>query len=159
RAARRRTARTSRGSGSRRRSWRSGGERAREIAGEVLLVRLERATADLEQLRVPQQALDRELGAVAPAAEDLHGVVGDLLPDRGGEQLRGVGAAAVRPVGPDAPGDVIDQAARRLRLGIRLGNVALDLSVLRNRLAERAALDAVAQHDREAPVGDAEAHC
>ena len=52
---------------------------AREIAGHVLLVRLERAAADLEQLRVTQQALDRELGAIAVAAEHLHGIVGDLL--------------------------------------------------------------------------------
>src|SRR5262249_28755428 len=45
-----------------------------EIARDVLLVRLERAAADLEKLGVAQETLDLELVAVAPPAEDLHGV-------------------------------------------------------------------------------------
>src|SRR4029453_2907827 len=103
-------------------------EGAHEIAGQVLLVGLERPAPDLEQLRVAQQALDGELGAVPPAAQPLPRVVGDLLPDRSGEELGGVGADAVPLARADLARDRIDQAARRFGAGIGFSDVALDLA-------------------------------
>src|SRR4051794_15026667 len=64
---------------------------AREVARDVLLVRFERAAADLDELGVAEELFDAEFGAVAVAAEDLDRGVGDFLGGGGGEQLGGVG--------------------------------------------------------------------
>ena len=119
---------------------------------------LDGAAADLDQLGVAEELLDAELGAVAPAAEDLDRGVGDLLGGGGGEQLGGVGADPVAVVGAGGGRDRVDQGADGLDLGVALAQVALDLAVLVQRLAERLALGAVAQHDVEAALRDAEAH-
>src|SRR5262245_5264319 len=52
---------------------------ARQVARDVLLVRLDRAAADFHQLRVAPQALDPVLSDVAIAAKHLDRAVGDLL--------------------------------------------------------------------------------
>ena len=118
----------------------------RQILGDVLLVRFQRAAADLEQLGVAPQALDDVLAHVAVAAEHLDGAVGDLLADAGGEELGAVGVDAVAVAVEVEPARrVVDVAARRLVLGVGLGDVALDLAVLADRHAERLALVGVAR--------------
>ena len=52
---------------------------ARQVARDVLLVRFERAAADLHQLGVAPELLDAILGAVAVAAEHLDRGIGDFL--------------------------------------------------------------------------------
>src|SRR5687768_2659180 len=106
----------------------SGREGAQQLLGQVLLVRLEGASPDLEQLRVPEETLHLVLRAVPPSAEDLHRVVGDLLAHRSREQLRRVGAHPVAPVVARLAGDRVDERARSLRLRVALGEVALDLT-------------------------------
>jgi hypothetical protein len=66
-----------------------------EILRDVLLVRLDGAAADLEELRVAPEALDRVLAAVARAAHHLHRVVRAHLADGRREELGRVGADAV----------------------------------------------------------------
>src|SRR5262249_6338615 len=126
--------------------------------GDVLLVRLERAATDLEQLRVAEEALHLVLAAISPAAEHLHRVVGDLLPDRRGEELRGVGAQAIPRARADPARDRVDQRPRRFGLGVALTDVALDLTMFGDALPERSPIDRVARHDLDAAVRDAEAH-
>src|SRR5215217_1137713 len=66
-------------------------------SGDDEFLDLVRALVDLRDLRVPHVALDRVLGDVAVAAEDLHGLDRDRHGGVGGEELghRGV-LAAVR---------------------------------------------------------------
>jgi ABC-type hemin transport system ATPase subunit len=67
---------------------------AGEVARHVLLVRLERAAADLEQLRVAPQPLDVVLAHVAVAAEHLDRPVGDVLGHGRAVELHAVGVEA-----------------------------------------------------------------
>jgi len=129
-----------------------------QVARDVLLVRLEGAAADLDQLGVAPELLDAVLRAVAVAAEDLDRRVGDLLGRGRAEQLRGVGAHAVARGRRHRRGDAVDQRAHRLDLRVRLAEVALDLAVLVDRLAEAVALLRVPRHRLEAALADAEAH-
>src|SRR5215831_3685785 len=73
------------------------GQRAdpREIPRDVLLVGLDGAAADLEQLGVAPQSLDLVLADVAVAAEHLDRAVGDLLAHRRAEELDAVRVDAV----------------------------------------------------------------
>src|SRR5262245_44112986 len=117
---------------------------------------LERAAADLVELGVAQEALDLVLLRVAVAAEHLHGIVGDTLGGRSGEELGRVGTEAIAALGRYTRGLAVKQAAGRLGLGVGLADVALDLTELGNRLAERVPLRRVAHHGVHAAVGDAE---
>ena len=63
----------------------------RKVTRDVLLMRLERPTADFEQLGVAPEALNVVFCHVPVAAHDLHGGGGDLLGRR-----RSVGLHAVR---------------------------------------------------------------
>ena len=63
------------------------GQALGEVADHVLVVALERAAADLEELRVAPELLDLVLRDVAVAAVDLDRGVGDVLGD--GRRLPG----------------------------------------------------------------------
>ena len=67
----------------------------RQIPRQVLVVGLERAAADLEQLGVAPEPLDHVLAHVAVAAQHLDRRVGGALAGLGGEQLGGVGVDAL----------------------------------------------------------------
>src|SRR5512139_1510009 len=85
----------------------------RQVLGHVLVVGLEGAAADLEQLGVAPQALDDVFAHVAVAAEDLDGAVGDLLADAGGEELGAVGVDPVAVVVEvELAGGLVHVAAR-----------------------------------------------
>src|SRR4029453_17100295 len=84
----------------------------RQVARDVLLVRLDRAAADLEQLRVAPQPLHPVLPDVAVAAEHLDRAVGDLLGHRRAEQLDTVGVdARARPRQGERRGNLAAVAA------------------------------------------------
>ena len=68
--------------------------RQEDLARDHEALDLRGALVDLEQLRVAHQLLDRVLLDVAVAAEDLHGVGGDLHRRVGGEALRVASDAA-----------------------------------------------------------------
>ena len=67
--------------GGRRLSLDARGQALGEVADHVLVVALERAAADLEELRVAPELLDLVLRDVAVAAVDLDRGVGDVLGD------------------------------------------------------------------------------
>src|SRR4029450_2641772 len=109
---------------------------ARQVAGDVPLVRLDGAAADLEQLGVAPQTLHAILADVAVAAEHLDGAVGDLLRHRRAEQLDAVRVHAIpRRRQLERAGDLVDVAAPRHEGGAGGGDVALDLAGLVDRLA------------------------
>ena len=66
-----------------------------QVSRDILLMRLERSTTDLEELGVSPQALHVVFTDVAVAAHDLHGSVGDLLGRRRGEEFDTVGIEAL----------------------------------------------------------------
>src|ERR687889_510746 len=101
---------------------------------------LERSAADLDQFCVAPKLLDPVLRAVAVAAEHLDRVVGHVLRGRRREELRGIGAETISASRTDGAGDVIDQRAHRFDLRVAVADVALDLAVLVERLAESFAL-------------------
>lgn len=110
----------------------------------------QRAAADLEQLRVTPQALDRVLAAVAGAAHHLHRPVGDGLAHRRGEQLGRVGQHARVVVGADLARGVVGEALGGLGHRVAFGDVPLHLTELGDGLAERAALERVVVPQLEA---------
>src|SRR5262249_5091029 len=111
--------------------------RARQVARDVLLVRLDGAAADLEQLRVAPQALDAILADVAVPAEDLDRAVGHLLRHGGAEELDAVRVDARAGSGQvERRGDLVDVAPTGHEAGIGVGDVALDLPELVDRLPE-----------------------
>src|SRR5690606_9406772 len=124
---------------------------AGQVLGDVLLVGLQRAAADLQQLGVAPQALDHVLSHVAVAAQDLNRRVGDLLAHGGRDQLDPVRVdAAAGPLQVHAPGGVVDVGPGRLPGRVAAPDVALDLPEVADRAPERLALVGVAAHDLQA---------
>src|SRR5665647_2090661 len=68
----------------------------RQVTGDHQPLDLARAFVDLRDLRVAEVPLDRVLGHVAIAAEDLDRLARSLVRDVGCEQLRHRGLLAVR---------------------------------------------------------------
>ena len=59
--------------------WSAQDRHAPQIAGDVLLVRLNRTSANLQQFRVAPQPLDMVLADVAVPTQHLDGTVRDVL--------------------------------------------------------------------------------
>src|SRR5207247_10780441 len=92
-----------------------------------------RALVDLRDLRVAHVALDRVLADVPVAAEDLHRVGGDGHGDVAALELRH--RRRFRELGPvdavvDHLTETVEQPARRLALGLHVGELRLDELVL-----------------------------
>src|SRR5688572_32958270 len=105
-----------------------------KVLRQVLVVRLERAAADLEQLGVAPEPLDHVLAHVAVAAEHLDRGVGDALADLRGDELGGVGVGALAGLGEvDASRGVVHVVACGAPFRVSLREVALDLAVLADR--------------------------
>src|SRR5579883_2502037 len=102
------------------------------------------ALADDHERRVAVVALDAELLHVAVAAEDAHGLEGDLLADLGGEELRHARLEVAALAAVLHRGRLADEEPRRLDLGGHVGELELDRLVLADGLAERPALLRVA---------------
>src|SRR5690606_22346853 len=131
----------------------------REIARHVLVVRIDGAAADLEELGVTIEPLDLVLSRVAVAAEDLDGAVGDVLSHRGAEELHAVRVEPMAgPIERHLGCREIGVGASGHELGVALGDVALDLAVLTELLPEALSVTGVSVHDLDAAPGDAEAH-
>src|SRR5438045_8921915 len=93
----------------------------RQIAGDVLLVRLDRAAADLQQLGVAPPPLHLILADGAVAAEHLDRAVGDVLGYRRAEQLDAVGIDAVAAaLEAQVSGGLVDVRAARHPRGVRV---------------------------------------
>src|SRR5207248_1145216 len=116
---------------------------------------LRRPLGDGHEARVAPKALDRELGDVAVAAEDLHRLPGDPLGDLGGEQLGHRRLAhAISPI--EEPGRAPHRGARRLDLRRHARELEFDGLELRDRLAELLALPGVLERRLERRLGDAD---
>src|SRR5437773_5160934 len=77
-----------------------------QIPSDILLMRLERAAADLDQLGVAPELFDSVFAAVAVAAEHLDRSIGNFLGGGRGEQLGGIGAEPVAVIGADGRSDL-----------------------------------------------------
>ena len=114
-----------------------------QLARDDELQDLAGALVDAQEARIAEQLLDGVFLDVAVAAVDLQHAVGDAAERLGGEVL-----AAGRLLG-DAPSvdiiarDALDHCARRQRLGLAVGEHALDQLELRDRPAELLALGRV----------------
>mmetsp|Transcript_16858 Transcript_16858/g.47965 ORF Transcript_16858/g.47965 Transcript_16858/m.47965 type:complete len:270 (-) Transcript_16858:669-1478(-) len=131
----------------------------RQVADHVLVVRLVCAPPDLQQLRIPPQALNVVLTHVAVAAHDLDGTVGHVLAHRAAVELHAVGVQAVAGgVQVEVAGRLVDVAAARLVLRVGLGDEALHLPEAVEVGAERLPLPRVLVHLLDASAGDPQAH-
>src|SRR3954471_2582555 len=109
---------------------------AQEGAGDDEPLDLARALVDLGDLRVAVVALGRELLRVAVAAEHLDRLAGLAAGHRAREQLRLRALDAVRPAGLLEARRTPDQRARRLDLGLHVGQLVLDRLEAGDRAAE-----------------------
>src|SRR3954453_17343109 len=100
---------------------------------------LARALVDLGDLRVAVVALGRELLRVAVAAEHLDRLAGPLPRDAAREQLRLRALDRVRPARLLQARGAPDERARRLDLGLHVGELLLDRLEAADRPAERVA--------------------
>src|SRR5262249_46395191 len=125
------------------------GSLPKQGAGDDEALDLARALVDLRDLGVAVVALRRELLRVAVAAEDLDRLAGRPARDGGGEQLRLRPLDAVRAPGLLQPRRAPRQGARRLDLGLHVGELLLDRSEPPDRAAERVALLGIAGRQLE----------
>src|SRR5580765_1233910 len=112
------------------------------LAGDHEALDLVRALVDLRDLGVAHHPLDGVLLDVAVAAENLHRVGGDVHRHIGAVELRHRrDLGQVGPLGAlvDQLAALVEQATRRLALGLHVGEHPRDQLVLRDRLAHRLA--------------------
>src|SRR3954447_8502780 len=129
---------------------------AQEGAGDDEPLDLARALVDLGHLGVAVVALGRELLRVAVAAEDLDRLAGLAAGDGAREQLRLRALDAVRPSGLLEPRRAPDQRARRLDLGLHVGQLVLDRLKAGDRPAEGRPLARVAGRQLQGGLRDAD---
>src|SRR3954452_22669272 len=101
---------------------------------------LARALVDLGDLRVAVVALGRELLRVAVAAEHLDRLAGPVARDAACEQLRLRALDGVRPARLLQARGAPDERARRLDLGLHVGELLLDRLEAADRPPEGVAL-------------------
>src|ERR1035441_4667207 len=112
---------------------------ADQLACDDVALDLVRPLAHDHQRRVPEVALDLELGGVAVAAVDAHGVHRDVHRGLRGEQLGHAGLHVAALAGVVTCRGVQRQEFGRGQLGGHVGQVVADALVLPDRLAERLA--------------------
>src|SRR5207253_7448132 len=107
-----------------------------------------------EPARVAQPELHRMLADVAVAAEDLHGVVGDVQGRLAGVLLHEDGLARRRTAGIELPGGLPGEEPHRVDLDRHVGELEGDRLLLRDGDAEGAPLLGVVTGVVEGGSGD-----
>src|SRR4051794_37149137 len=137
-------------------SLESAGQLSQEPARDDEPLDLGGPLVELGDLRVAVVALGRELARVAVAAEDLDGLAGLPAGDGGGEELGLRALDGVRAAGLLQPRGAVRQRARRLDLGLHVGELVRDRLETRDRAAEGVALRGVRAREVERGLGDAD---
>src|ERR687889_755351 len=117
---------------------------------------LARSLVDLRDPGVPVVPLEGMVFHVPPPAEDLHGLVGDLVGDLRGVELRaGAGLGVAFPTVLH-PRGLVDEEAGRPYPRLHVGQLERYGLVLGDGLTERGALGGVARGVTERGLGDAD---
>src|SRR4051794_13301622 len=138
------------------RGLRPAGDLAEQRAGDDQPLDLARALVDLGHLRVAEVALGRELLRVAVAAEDLDRLARPVARDPRREQLGLRPLDRVRAPRVLQPRGAPREGARRLDLGLHVGELVLDRLEAADRAAERVALAGVRRREVERRLRDAD---
>src|SRR4051794_4337579 len=138
------------------RGLRLAGDLAEQRAGDDQPLDLARALVDLGHLRVAEVALGRELLGVAVAAEHLDRLARPVARDARREQLGLRALDRVRAPRVLEPRGAPRERARRLDLGLHVGELVLDRLEAADRAAERVTLAGVRRREVERRLRDAD---
>src|SRR5690606_30413947 len=127
-----------------------------QAPGDDQALDLVRALADDHERRVAVVALDRQVGRVADAAVDAHGLGGDGEGGLAGEELGHAGLDVAALAGLLVLGGVAGEQPGGLQPGGHVGQLELDGLVLGDGLAEGRALLGVVEGGVEGGPGDAD---